>query len=293
LGETRFDTELEILQQEKEVLEKELGRYRQLQKNAGAEDRKEYDEIIKAKQAELTALKASGPEKQKLEDEIKQYRALHRNAGAEDKRVYEEMIRAKEKELSALNEAQNVLVHVGATHYIEGVSDASFSERPLAHPNRNLHTALETVTMLKGKQVGKEIAAKRADQIKELRDELSEVRFNTKQLLKRGLPQEVKDDLHNTTTFLESALQSHITGEVNIPDRDDLIRMRGTVRSILDGTALERPEPKTPRGPKEALASIAADGNDITVASLVQYGMLEEDAENLYELLVREGVIQP
>jgi hypothetical protein len=231
--------------------------------------------------------------KKALLEDIDRYTRLQKNADDADKAVYADLITKKQEELTIVSQARTTLEVAGGDHYVSARPDATFAENPRKMKGGALNGALELVGNIRGKQVGREISIKRAAQIKELQDELSEVRHNAKELLKGSLPQEVRDDLHTTTQFLENALESHVTGNITVPEEDDLLRMRKTIRSVAEGTALEVPGAKTPRGPKEALDAIFVDGNDITVESLVHYGMLEEDAKNLYELLVEDKTIQP
>lgn len=234
-----------------------------------------------------------GKEKESLLGDIRRYENLSKKADPADKKVYERLITEKRRLVASLSENTRQLQSAGAEHYTNAKQDKSFATTPTKLNGNGFNQALESVATIKGKEVGKEIVLKRAEQVKELQNELSELRFNAKQLLKGGLPQEIKDDLHNTASFLESALSTHTTGEIDLPSEEDLLKMRKSVRSLVDGTALEIAETKVKRSPKEAMDAIITDGNNITVPTLIQYGMVEADAKDLYELLVVQGIIQP
>jgi hypothetical protein len=224
--------------------------------------------------------------------EILRYRNLSKDTNDQDeKRVYADLIRAKEEELQAVTKAKDSLKTVGGDHYSNAKQDETFIKSPRPMRANGLNKALELVGNAQGKAVGKEISEKRAQEKEELRDELSQLRFNTKNLLAGKLPQEIRDDLNLVWGFLEKVIEYDGTQELEMPSNEESERLKRTIVKILDGNFLEAPESVTPRSPEEVLSQVLIDEKDITVENLKRYGLPEEEAKQLFQLLIDEGVI--
>ncbi len=228
-----------------------------------------------------------------VKKEIQRYDQLSKQADAGDKKIYTGLIKAKEGELVSLATAKDTLKVVGAEHYATAKQDESFIKSPRPLKADGLNRALELVGSLRGKQVGGEISIKRAAQIKEVQNELSELRFNTKNLLAGKLPQEVRNDLNLVWGLLEKIIDYDGSQPLDPPSDVDLERVKKTVVKILDGDFLETMESVTSRSPEEVLSKILVDEAEITTENLTRYGLPEEEASQLFQLLVSEGIVNP
>lgn len=238
-------------------------------------------------------IKTLEKEEEAIQKEIQRYRNLLKGTtDPEEKKIYAGLIRDKEEELQILGKAKVDLKTVGGDHYSNAKQDETFIKSPKTMRAGGLNRALELVGNAQGKAVGKEISQKRALEKQELQNELSQLRFNTKNLLEGKLPQEIRDDLNLVWAFLNKVIEYDGTNPLELPDNTDSERIKKTIERMLDGNFLEASDTKTPRSPEEVLSRIFELEDDITVEKLKHYGLPQEEAEKLFELLREEGVLE-
>lgn len=260
-----------------------------------------------------TELSLLRKEEEKMKTEINRYKALADKANTGDKTLYNQLITNRKQELSSIQQNIETLLAAGGDHYMTAKQDASFVTAPTKMRGVTLANTLEKTQHLQTKEkiaaMGKEIVNKREREIAHLKAVVNELQtkndtlearikdqaYQINKLAEGKLPEHLKDTLVRIEFLLKDLKKATEGGELVPPSEEELEEMLKWIDTVLQGklfgpdVQLDVKQELT--STHDILTSLLKRGEDITISSLTDRGISNEEAEAIMELLKKEGII--